>query len=498
MGSLIGKIRKVRINETWFAICSFLLLAVALLPLYRLGLYSCPFYDDYGAAIYVKNFMLQDGLKGIFEGIFYHVRTSWYAWQGTYSSIGFMCLAPMVFGEQYYFIGSWVIISMLAFSVFVFTFRMTRNFTKANRRKACIIANLVTVFLVELIYTAHQGFYWYNGAVHYTLMYSFMLLMLTVCLDILKAEYNVSVICLQIPFVILTFLTAGANFVVALQGLLIIFLFTAFGIIKKNRNTFALIPGFLVYVVGLYFNLSAPGNNVRAAYYDGYPAMKAILYSFVEAVKAIPRLTGLITVVITIAIIPVLWNIALNSELSYRFPGLVTLFSFCLFATGYTPSLYGMGFPGLDRTFNAVKFTFQLLLVVNEFYWIGWYSRKRIQKGKENKEVGYNVFYYLLCAGLAFLVFVTSNNQAGSFSSYGAWYYVHTGEAANFRQEHLNRLEIIEEGEGLDVVVSAHCFRPWLLCGSDELSENPEAEANRFMAAYYGLKSIRIRTEEDP
>lgn len=498
MEKFVRGIKKIRINETWFMVCSFALLAAALLPLYRLGLYSCPFYDDYGAAIYVKNFMQQDGFRGIFEGIFYHVRTSWYAWQGTYSSIGFMCLAPMVFGEQYYFIGSWVIISMLALSVFIFTFRITRLFAEANRRKACIIANIVTVFLIELIYTAHQGFYWYNGAVHYTLMYSFMLLMFTVCLDIIYAKDSITVAALQLPFVVLTFIVAGANFVVALQGLLISLIAVAFGAIKKNRKTFAVIPGMLVYFVGLYFNLAAPGNSVRAANYAGYPAVKAILCSFVEAVKAVPRLTGLITIVIIAVMLPVLWNIALKSRFAFKFPAIVTVFSFCLFATGYTPSLYGMGFAGLDRTFNAVKFTFQLLLVINEFYWLGWYSKRRADKGKENSEMEYNVVYYFACICLALVVFVTSDNQAGSFSSYGAWFYVHTGEAANFRQEHLNRLEIIEEGEGLDVVVSAHCFRPWLLCGKDELSSDPTAEQNRFAAEYYGLKSIRIRTEEDP
>lgn len=498
MDKFFRNIKKININETWFAVCSFALLAVALLPLYRLGLYSCPFYDDYDAAIFVKNFMIRDGLKGIFEGIWQRVGTSWYAWQGTYGSLAFMSLAPMVFGEQYYFVGSWVIISMLALSVFVFTFRVTRVFTKANKRKACIIANIVAVFLIELIYTAHQGFFWYNGAVHYTLMYSFMLLMMTVCLNILEAEYNISVVSLQIPFLALTFITAGANFVVALQGLLLIILFAFYGIIRKNRKTFALIPGLLVYFVGIYFNLSAPGNSVRAACYNGYPAMKAILLSFVEAAKAIWQLSGLITIVVGIALVPVLWNIAMNSELSYRYPAFVSAFSFCFFATGYTPSLYGMGFSGLSRTFNAVKFTFQLLFVVNEFYWIGWYIKQRTKRGKENSEIGYNVFYYLLCVSLVFVVFITNNNRAGSFSSYGAWFYVHTGEAANFRREYLDRLEIIEEGEGLDVVVSAHCFRPWLLCGNDELSENPEAEANRFTATYYGLKSIRIRTEEEP
>ncbi len=39
--------------------------------------------------------------------------------------------------------------------------------------------------------------------------------------------------------------------------------------------------------------------------------------------------------------------------------------------------------------------------------------------------------------GLEFImIFQASSNQAGHYSSYGAYYYVHTGEAYNFHQEY--------------------------------------------------------------
>ena len=47
------------------------------------------------------------------------VRTQWYAWQGTYTSVFFMTLTPLIWGEEFYFIGPVFIITFLAFSIFV-------------------------------------------------------------------------------------------------------------------------------------------------------------------------------------------------------------------------------------------------------------------------------------------------------------------------------------------------------------------------------------------
>lgn len=44
---------------------------------------------------------------------------------------------------------------------------------------------------------------------------------------------------------------------------------------------------------------------------------------------------------------------------------------------------------------------------------------------------------------MCLMIFKASPNQAGHYSSYGAYYYVHTGEAYNFHQEYLERIEEI-------------------------------------------------------
>lgn len=85
------------------AVCLLLLLLV---PLLRLALYAVPWYDDYNYGQFVKNFVdMERSIGSAVSGAVYCMKTQWYAWQGTFSSVFFMSLMPGVWGEQYYFWG---------------------------------------------------------------------------------------------------------------------------------------------------------------------------------------------------------------------------------------------------------------------------------------------------------------------------------------------------------------------------------------------------------
>ena len=68
---------------------------------------------------------------------------------------------------------------------------------------------------------------------------------------------------------------------------------------------------------------------------------------------------------------------------------------------------------------------------------------------------------------------------------------MHTGEAYNFYQEYLKRVEILKSSEP-DVVLSPYHYRPWLLCMGD-LSDDPDNEANRAVANWYGKSSVVVK-----
>ena len=96
--------------------------------------------------------------------------------------------------------------------------------------------------------------------------------------------------------------------------------------------------------------------------------------------------------------------------------------------------------------------------------------------------------FYLLIGVLILAAFSLEKNQAGNYSSYGAYYYIHTGEADAYHSEYLARVETIKNG-GDKVVVNAYYFRPWFLRVGD-LSEDASREENQAMAMWYNKEAI--------
>ena len=167
----------------------------------------------------------------------------------------------------------------------------------------------------------------------------------------------------------------------------------------------------------------------------------------------------------------------------------VAALSFCLYTSGFTPSLYAMGHGGLSRTLNAVKMTWQLLLILNEVYFLGW-LQQYLEKKSKNISGDASWWFYALVGVVMLLIFSASDNQAGNYSAYGAYYYVHTGEAYNFHEQYLERVEMLKS-DASRVVLEPYRFKPWFLCMGD-LSDNPDSEENRAIADWYGKASVVV------
>ena len=432
-------------------------------------------------------------MKGAWECI----RTSWYAWQGTYSSILFMVLMPAIWGDAYYYLGPVFLILILTIAVCFFLYTLLRVVLRADWIQALAIGIGGAILALELLHTAKEGIYWYNGGVHYVGMHSFLLILVAFAIRIAERErakwYWGKQVLTLLAAMVLAVLAAGANFVTALQGLLVILSAFVLGAIMRKRRVLWLMPVLLVYAAGFYLNVSAPGNVMRADSYVGWgmPAWKAVVYSFVEGGRWAWKFTGWMAIVILLLLLPMILYMVSRTTFPFRLPGVVSLWSVCLYATGFTPSLYSLGHAGLSRTLNAVKITWQMLLIINVIYWCGWFWKK--YKGVREAEL-FQWWFYPLIAVMVLLVFHAEVNKAGSFSSFGAYYYIHTGEAYNFYQQYLERVEKLN-GEEQRVGLSPYIWKPWFLYMGD-LSENPDAEANRSLANWYDKEAVFLLPEE--
>lgn len=471
-------------------------LLLALVPLLRLAMYAVPWYDDWNYGKFARAGMeTVPGIAGALKGTFEGIRVEWYAWQGTFSSIFFMMMMPGIWGEQYYFWGPVFLILILTVSVFVLTGVLTREVLGLDKFSGLAIQGITAIMVVELIYTAQAGFYWYNGGVHYVGMHSFFMLFVAVLCRLFYVELKSARGILLLPVSMAgALLTAGSNFVTSLQGLIVISGLTAAVLLTRRGKGLRYLPALAVYAVSFYMNVSAPGNHVRGRAYEGwgYSPFWAVLRSFLEAFRHLWEFTGWMTLAFLLLLLPIIWQAVGKSKFSFRLPGLVLIGAFCLYATGFTPSLYSLGHAGLSRTLNAVKITYQILLIVNEIYWLGWARRMLERRGGRLLGLeGAPWWYYGAVLAGMFLIFSLLSNQAGSVSSYGAYYYVHTGEAYNFYHEYLARVEILKSDEK-DVVLEPYHFKPWFLCIGD-LTDDPEREENRVVAEWYDKNTVIVK-----
>lgn len=487
------KVRDWRPSISIVAVIVLAAFAVMMLPLLRIALYSVPYYDDYLFGSTAKFWMEQVGSPwGAVKGAIESVRTEWYAWQGTYTSIFFMTLMPGIWGEDKYFWGPVFLLILLPTAIFVLVKVLVRDILKADWASCVALQSIAAITVVMLIHSSQAGFYWYNAGFHYVGMHSIGILFVAVLICLLRVRKKWTTVLFLFLSMLGALMVAGANFVTTLQGAIVLLFIAAVGVFFYRKRAFLLVPAICIYAIGFFKNVTAPGNDKRAQNFVGwgYSPVEAVLRSFLEAFRHLGEFTGWITVAVMVLLVPIVWQMVRKCSFKFRYPGLVLLLSICLYATGFTPSLYSLGHAGLSRTLNAVKITYQLLLLLNEVYWIGWLHGLLQDKRHRLPEKNMFWWFYPIMGAIMLLIFAVAPNQAGCYSAYGAYYYIHTGEAYNFYQQYLERVELLKSDEE-NIVFEPYLFKPWLLCIED-LSENPDNEANWALAVWYDKNTIIV------
>ncbi len=491
MKKQIKEVLKKEISIKVLALGAFLALIVLLIPIIRCMMYSVPWYDDFNYGRYTKSFYeTYGGFKGALEGVLFFTKTQWHAWQGTYTSCFFMSWMPAVWGTDKYVYGLWFILAVLLLGIFCLTKVLLRDVLKSQDRWSCLVVqSVLAAVVVVFIHVPKEGFFWYNAAVHYTAMHGLGMLLIAGVIKLVYVRGKIKTILLMLGSLVGAILVGGVNNVTALQTGLVILSVIGFGILFKKKRALLLIPTVICYGVAMYKNIAAPGNARRMLYYVNMKTtpVEAILRSFQSTFTQFDDFTGWKTVAVLVMLLPIIYYIVSKVDFEFRYPGLVLLWSVCLYATGFTPTLYTMGHIMLGRANNVARITFQILLLMDLFYLMGWLC-KYLKKKEKAFSLKNTWSFYVLMIGIMVGIFALEPNKIGEYSSYAAYYFVHSGEAYNYYSEYLERVEICESDEK-NVVVRPFNYAPWLLCPGD-LSENVDYEPNLFMALYFGKESI--------
>ena len=514
--------------------------ALSLIPLILMAINMVPFYDDYGYVKYSISFQKEygPGLVSAVRGALFQAKEQWWAWQGAFSTIFITALSPLGFSDSMYFVGGLFLILISVGSSIWMMYLIPRKVFGLSPASSLCIGLLSSFLIVQKMYYPMHGFFWYNGGIHYVGMHSFMMIVIS-CIICFSEKKGAGYIIAQILITtVFAAVVGGGNYTTILQGGLTMLVLAGYVYAKYRSRVLRLIAPVVAFAFCAWKNIVAPGNSVRGGYFedDGLSAPIAVLRSFTEGTCKGAEFMDVFTVILLLMLIPVVWNGLKGSGFKFRFPLIFIVMAYGIYCAGFTPNLYVNGSVGIPRVLNACKESFHIAVILTVIYVIGW-VRKRTEsraarsmaKENGNKQKTINkqdtgnrrktgrgqrpdflthgyVWFYAACGLLVIglmvighLPFVKSSGLDSKlklskqyYTSFEAVGEIASGEVKTFRDEYNKRIEKIRAAEGGFVLVDGYTVMPRLLI-ADDLSDDPAAEPNRFMAEYYGIEGIAIR-----
>ena len=467
----------------WLAI---LALAALVLPLLLLGRYAVPAADDfsYGAPAHLA-YAESGSVFSAAAAAVDKTAESYMSWQGTFSAIFLMALQPAVFSEALYALTPVIMLASLLLGTFIFCRAFFGELLGLDRDLCAIIAAALCALSTQLIPSAVQGLYWYNGAVYYVFFHGLLLIACAVAVGLVRkgGALRSAALC------ILALLIGGGNYVTALSASILAACTVALLWFRKHPAWRRLVLPALVLFAAFALSIAAPGNAVRqAAQSHSLGPVQAVLMSFAHGVKYSFDWFTLPAAGMLVFLCPLVWTAVKDSPCAFRFPALVSAFSFCLLSAMFCPPLYAMGNFGDTRLLNIIYFSYLLLLAINLSYWLGWAAKQRQEQRSSSMSpisVLAATLVLLLCCGIAVL-------RGTGFTSLGALSTILSGEAAEYHACAQRRFDILKDSSIEDAELERFPCQPYLLF-FDDITEDPTDWRNVDMSSYYGKNSVVLK-----
>ena len=293
---------------------------------------------------------------------------------------------------------------------------------------------------------------------------------------------------------LLFLIVGGGNLVTGLTTAVVLVSMEAFLLWKKRSDWKPMLIPVFCYMVSFGLNVAAPGNSARQTYFAQPGLLEAVWLSFREAVLSLGKWFSIPVWALILALIPVLWRIAVHTKIRFEYPLLVTVYSICLTAVMFYPPIYAMTEHNLDhlgRITNIIFFGMLFLAIFNLFYWIGRLIQKDSLPERFFPAAGrgsYSMVFLLLML----MIFALGMTQIKWYdtTSISAFRSYRSTEMGNYWHTYKQRLEILKDPSVEDAVLKRFPYRPYVLFYM-ELSEYPEPNAP--VASWYEKNTVVIR-----
>ena len=360
----------------WLCVSALLL---SLLPLYALSFYNHACYDDFGFSILTHDAWRGSGSWA--ETIRAAVQNTVgirQTWEGTYATSFISALQPAMPCEHLYWLTTLLLLSFLLLSLWFFLRQMLVRVLGADATTFWMAFSALSFVMIQFVPDLSEAFFWFNGGVAYTLMWSFMVLRLGVYARMTHTGSKTGKTALGAVMILLTVVVGGAKYTTLLLAALVDLLITAWAFWKKKRYRWFSAACFVLMMACFAFSATAPGNSVRAAtLMGGVSAPVAILQSFYFGIALMGSWFSLPLLVVWALIAWQLSEALHGCPLRFNHPIWVTVLSLCLFCAQLTPTIYTGNYLGDGRTVNTCFYTFVLMSCALVLYWMGWLIRRR-------------------------------------------------------------------------------------------------------------------------
>lgn len=472
-------------------LAAFLLLAVlviSLLPVMYLGRYNHPTGDDYYYT--AETHEVWKGTGSVAAAMVEAARgvgRDYQTWQGTYSAMFFMRLAPNVFSGAAYQYVTAVLLLLLAGGIFFLLRPLICEGLQASGYWWVILSSLLSLVCIQTVPSQGETFFWYNGSMYYTGYFAVTLFFFG-----LVIRYLIKPRWYFIPgLLLLAFLLAGGNYVSLLPAILLMVCLALVLLYQHKYHKFWVIAGItVVFLIGLGISILAPGNAVRQENLWKIPAWKAVLKSLLQGIRYLWAWLGSWWWMAAAFAAPFFLKSYQRISWSFRYPVPVIGLAYGIFCSMSCPTFYSMNSTGPARVVSIVYYGFVLTTFFCFYYLLGYLCRK-INCFMENR-----AFFKTITVMTPFIVLVLLFYQCLSgnilnCTTVKAVRELVSGEARAYGQEYEERLALLKDDAVTDVILPPFEHTPDMLYVGD-LLDDPEAPENQKTAQFYGKNSVIV------
>ncbi len=513
---------------------------LAVIPILVIACFNVPSADDFSMAFEVHEAYMNTGnvfaaiFKALYMGYWYYMN-----WTGYFFSDAVTALSPSVFGEQFYFLGTFIILGIFTLGLWYFMRQLLYRILRIGDNLTGCITSITYFMLLQNMpkESRCESFFWYSGAVNYMFMFGLGLLWLGLILKSVMSEEDKKRNTVLLS--VFGFFLGGANYMtglsLAILSACIIIVSAIYAIcqrLPKDRVQElkkialvdvslrlsvlrrAVIPA-LFMILGFVVAVIAPGNKVRSGGFAFSP-VKAVMISLYYTLKNMfgEWITWPVLFLMFLLIIFIRKGIKkARRHCRFDHPLLFSLFAFLLSAANITPPVYATGNIEAGRIVGIYYMQTMLLLILMIGYLCGFIhnivkKNSQSEKAKDDGRMGPMEMLYegylgesasKAVIGLS-IVFIAGALMSAKvdphfFTASSAVSDVVSGKAAVYRDEFDKRLDIYKDDNVKDAELSAFSEKPSLLFFSD-ITEDKKDWLNKAVAEYYHKDSVILKTAE--